>query len=159
MQVIFFKKLYKIKIIWQKKAKKVAGAFKLQLKAAEATMAPPVGPAFGQRGLNGMEFVKQFNGKTGKQQGTILPVVVTFYSDKTFTFIIKSPPAAVLIKKAINLTSGSAAPNKIKVGSITRAQCEEIFNIKKDDLNCETVESAISMIAGTARSMGVTLTD
>lgn len=140
-------------------AKKIAGAFKLQLKAAEATMAPPVGPAFGQRGLNGMEFVKQFNGKTGKQQGTILPVVVTFYSDKTFTFIIKSPPAAVLIKKVLNLTSGSATPNKQKVGTITRKQCEEIFEIKKTDMNCSSIESAISQIAGTARSMGVTLVD
>jgi len=140
-------------------AKKIVGAFKLQLKAGEATMAPPVGPAFGQRGLNGMEFVKQFNGKTGKQQGTILPVVVTFYSDKTFTFIIKSPPAAVLIKKILNLTSGSAAPNKQKVGMITRKQCEEIFEIKKTDMNCSSIESAISQIAGTARSMGVTLVE
>ena len=140
-------------------AKKVAGAFKLQLKAGEATMAPPVGPAFGQRGLNGMEFVKQFNGKTGKQTGTILPVLVTFYSDKTFTFIIKSPPAAVLIKKALNLASGSPAPNKQKVGTITRKQCEEIFEIKKADMNCISLESAISQIAGTARSMGVTLSD
>jgi large subunit ribosomal protein L11 len=140
-------------------AKKVAGAFKLQLKAGEATMAPPVGPAFGQRGLNGMEFVKQFNGKTGKQAGMILPIVVTFYSDKTFTFIIKSPPAAVLIKKALNLTSGSAASNKQKIGSITRKQCEEIYEIKKADMNCNSIESAISQIAGTARSMGVTLVD
>ena len=140
-------------------AKKVAGSFKLQLKAGEATMAPPVGPAFGQRSLNGMEFVKQFNGKTGKQAGTILPVVVTFYSDKTFTFIIKSPPAPVLIKKALNLTAGSPAPNKQKVGSITRKQCEEIYNIKKADMNCNSVESAITQIAGTARSMGVTLAD
>lgn len=140
-------------------AKKVAGAFKLQLKAGEATMAPPVGPAFGQRGLNGMEFVKQFNGKTGKQQGMILPVQVTFYSDKTFTFIIKSPPAAVLIKKTLDLKSGSPASNKQKVGTITRAQCEEIFNIKKGDMNCETVEAGVRQIAGTARSMGVTLTE
>ncbi|MDR0927100.1 MAG: 50S ribosomal protein L11 [Ignavibacteria bacterium] len=140
-------------------AKKVAGAFKLQLKAGEATMAPPVGPAFGQRGLNGMEFVKQFNGKTGKQQGTILPVLVTFYSDKTFTFIIKSPPAAVLIKKALNLTSGSPASNKQKVGTITRKQCEEIFEIKKGDMNCESIDSGVRQIAGTARSLGVTLVD
>jgi large subunit ribosomal protein L11 len=140
-------------------AKKVAGTFKLQLKAGEATMAPPEGPAFGQRGLNGMEFVKQFNGKTTKQQGTLLPVLVTFYSDKTFTFIVKSPPAAVLIKKALNLTSGSPASNKQKVGSITRQQCEEIFNIKKADMNCESVESGVSQIAGTARSLGVTFTE
>jgi len=140
-------------------AKKVAGTFKLQLKAGEATMAPPVGPAFGQRGLNGMEFVKQFNGKTSKQIGTILPILVTFYSDKTFTFIIKSPPAAVLIKKVLELKSGSPAPNKQKVGSITRKQCEEIFEIKKADINCTSLESAISQIAGTARSMGVTFVD
>ncbi|MBQ6268703.1 MAG: 50S ribosomal protein L11 [Bacteroidetes bacterium] len=140
-------------------AKKVAGAFKLQLKAGEATMAPPVGPAFGQRALNGMEFVKQFNSKTGKQQGMILPVVVTFYTDKSFTFIVKSPPAAVLIKKALNLKSGSPTPNKTKVGTITRKQCEEIYEIKKADLNCNTIDAAVSMIAGTARSMGVTLVD
>ena len=140
-------------------AKKVAGAFKLQLKAGEATMAPPVGPAFGQRALNGMEFVKQFNSKTGKQQGMILPVVVTFYTDKSFTFIVKSPPAAVLIKKALNLKSGSPTPNKTKVGTITRKQCEEIYEIKKADLNFNTIDAAVSMIAGTARSMGVTLVD
>ncbi|MGI6369095.1 MAG: 50S ribosomal protein L11 [Ignavibacteria bacterium] len=140
-------------------AKKVAGAFKLQLKAGEATMAPPVGPAFGQRALNGMEFVKQFNGKTSKQAGMLLPVVVTFYSDKSFTFIVKSPPAAVLIKKALGLKSGSPTPNKTKVGSITRKQCEEIYEIKKGDMNCYDAEAAISIIAGTARSMGVTLKD
>ncbi len=140
-------------------AKKVAGAFKLQLKAGEATMAPPVGPAFGQRALNGMEFVKQFNGKTSKQAGMLLPVVVTFYSDKSFTFIVKSPPAAVLIKKALGLKSGSPTPNKTKVGAITRKQCEEIYEIKKGDMNCYDAEAAISIIAGTARSMGVTLKD
>lgn len=140
-------------------AKKVAGAFKLQLKAGEATMASPVGPAFGQRALNGMEFVKQFNGKTSKQAGMLLPVVVTFYSDKSFTFIVKSPPAAVLIKKALGLKSGSPTPNKTKVGAITRKQCEEIYEIKKGDMNCYDAEAAISIIAGTARSMGVTLKD
>ena len=140
-------------------AKKVAGAFKLQLKAGEATMAPPVGPAFGQRALNGMEFVKQFNGKTSKQAGMLLPVVVTFYSDKSFTFIVKSPPAAVLIKKALGLKSGSPTPNKTKVGSITSKQCEEIYEIKKGDMNCYDAEAAISIIAGTARSIGVTLKD
>ena len=106
-----------------------------------------------------MEFVKQFNSKTGKQQGMILPVVVTFYTDKSFTFIVKSPPAAVLIKKALNLKSGSPTPNKTKVGTITRKQCEEIYEIKKADLNCNTIDAAVSMIAGTARSMGVTLVD
>lgn len=138
-------------------AKKVMGSFKLQLKAGEATMAPPVGPAFGQRGLAGMEFVKQFNAKTAKQQGMILPVVVTFFSDKSFTFEIKSPPAPVLLIKAAKVDKGSAAPNKTKVGTVTRAQLEEIATIKKADLNCSTMESAISMIAGTARSMGITV--
>ncbi len=136
-------------------AKKVMGTFKLQLKAGEATMAPPVGPAFGQRGLNGMEFVKQFNNKTGKNQGTIFPVLVTFFSDKTFTFIIKSPPAAVLLRKAAGLKSGSAEPNKTKVGTVTRKQIEEIIEIKKEDMNSFDVEAAVSMIAGTARSMGL----
>ena len=139
-------------------AKKVAGTFKLQLKAGEATMAPPVGPAFGQRGLNGMEFVKQFNSKTGKQQGTILPAVITFYTDKTFTFIIKSPPAAVLLKKAASLQKGSPESNKTKVGKVTKAQCEEIVKIKMEDLNCDTVESGVNMIKGTARSMGILVT-
>lgn len=140
-------------------AKKIAGSFKLQLKAGEATMAPPVGPAFGQRGLAGMEFVKQFNAKTAKQQGTILPAVVTYYSDKSFTFIIKSPPAPVLLIKAAGIPKGSAEPNKIKVGKVTVAQCEEIAKIKKEDLNCSSMESAISMIKGTARSMGLTVVE
>jgi large subunit ribosomal protein L11 len=140
-------------------AKKVLGSFKLQLQAGEATMAPPVGPAFGQRGLNGVEFVKQFNARTAKQKGTILPVVVTFYSDKSFTFIVKSPPAAVLILQAANIQKGSGQPHKVKVGQITRAQCEEIAKIKMEDLNCDTLESAVSMIKGTARSMGVNVVD
>lgn len=138
-------------------AKKVAGTFKLQLNASEATMAPPVGPAFGQRGLNGMEFVKQFNARTAKQKGTILPVVVTFFSDKSFVFIVKSPPAPVLLVKAAGLQKGSGEPNKKKVGKVTVAQCEEIAKIKMEDLNCHTMESAISMIKGTARSMGITV--
>jgi len=136
-------------------AKKIAGTFKLQLNAGEATMAPPVGPAFGQRSLNGMEFVKQFNAKTAKQKGTILPVLVTFYSDKTFTFIVKSPPAPVLLIKAAGLPKGSAIPNKNKVGKVTWAQCEEIAKIKMEDLNCDTIESGAKMIKGTARSMGI----
>ena len=140
-------------------AKKVAGMFKLQLKAGEATMAPPVGPAFGQRGLAGMEFVKQFNAKTSKQQGTILPIVVTFYSDKSFTFIVKSPPAPVLLIKAAGIKGGSAEPNKTKVGTVTVAQCEEIANIKKEDLNASDMAAAVSMIKGTARSMGITVVD
>lgn len=140
-------------------AKKVAGTFKLQLKAGEASMAPPIGPAFGQRGLNGMEFVKQFNGKTAKDKGFVLPVLITFYSDKSFTFDIKTPPAAFLIKKEIGLDSGSAEPNKKKVGKITREQCETIAKIKMEDLNCDSMDSAVSMIAGTARAMGVVYED
>ncbi|MCX7735908.1 MAG: 50S ribosomal protein L11 [Candidatus Kapabacteria bacterium] len=136
-------------------AKKVMGSFKLQLNAGEATMAPPVGPAFGQRGLNGMEFVKQFNARTAKQKGTILPAVITFYSDKSFTFVVKSPPAAVLLAQAAGLKKGSAEPNKTKVGKITKAQAEEIAKIKMDDLNCDTLESAVNMIKGSARSMGI----
>ncbi len=136
-------------------AKKVLGQFKLQLNAGEATMSPPVGPAFGQRSLNGMEFVKQFNAKTAKQKGTIVPILVTFYSDKSFTFEVKSPPAAVLLAKAAGIPKGSAEPHKTKVGKVTVQQCEEIAQIKMQDLNCDTVESAVSMIKGTARSMGV----
>ncbi len=140
-------------------AKKVAGSFKLQLKAGEASMAPPIGPAFGQRGLNGMEFVKQFNGKTAKDKGFVFPVLITFYSDKSFTFDIKTPPASFLIKREIGLDSGSAEPNKKKVGKITREQCENIAKIKMPDLNCDSMDSAISMIAGTARAMGVVYED
>jgi large subunit ribosomal protein L11 len=136
-------------------AKKVLGSFKLQLNAGEATMAPPVGPAFGQRSLNGMEFVKQFNAQTAKQKGTILPVLVTFYSDKSFTFIVKSPPAAVQLAKAAGLTKGSASSNKVKVGKVTSAQVEEIAKSKMNDLNCDSIESAMSMVRGTARSMGI----
>jgi large subunit ribosomal protein L11 len=140
-------------------AKKVAGMFKLQLKAGEASMAPPVGPAFGQRGLNGMEFVKQFNGKTSKEAGMILPVQITFYSDKSFTFIIKSPPASVLLKKAAKIDSGSPESNKKKVGKVKRKQLEEIVEIKKADLNATDIDAAVSMIAGTARSMGLVVVD
>ena len=136
-------------------AKKIAGQFKLQLKAGEATMAPPVGPAFGQRGLNGMEFVKQFNAKTAKNKGNIHPVLVTFYGDKKFTFEVKSPPAAVLLIKAAGLEKGSPESNKEKVGTVTVAQCEEIAKIKMVDLNCTTVASAVEMLKGTARSAGI----
>lgn len=140
-------------------AKKVAGAFKLQIRGGQATMAPPVGPAFGQRGLNGMEFVKQFNSKSQAQAGKILPVVVTFFSDKSFTFIVKSPPASALLMEAANIKGGSAESNKIKVGSVKRGQLEEIAKVKMEDLNCHTVESAVSMLAGTARSMGLRVED
>lgn len=136
-------------------AKKIMGSFKLQLNAGQATMAPPVGPAFGQRGLNGMEFVKQFNAQTQKQTGIILPVLVTFYSDKSFTFVIKTPPAPVLLKKTANLQSGSAEPNKKKVGKVTEAQVREIAELKMKDLNALTIEAAMSMVKGTARSMGI----
>jgi len=136
-------------------AKKIAGQFKLQLKAGEATMAPPVGPAFGQRGLSGMEFVKQFNAKTAKSKGNIHPVLVTFYGDKKFTFEVKSPPAAVLLIKAAGLEKGSPESNKEKVGTVTVAQCEEIAKIKMVDLNCTTVASAVEMLKGTARSAGI----
>ncbi|MDZ4746477.1 MAG: 50S ribosomal protein L11 [bacterium] len=136
-------------------AKKIMGTFKLQLKAGEATMAPPVGPAFGQRGLPGMEFVKQFNARSAKQPGMILPVLVTFYSDKSFTFEIKSPPASILLLKALGIESGSKEANRTKVGKVKRAQLEEIATIKMQDLNCHNMESAVSMIAGTARSMGI----
>lgn len=138
-------------------AKKIMGTFKLQLKAGEATMAPPVGPAFGQRGLPGMEFVKQFNARSAKQPGMILPVLVTFFSDKSFTFEIKSPPASILLLKAVGLESGSKESNRTKVGKVKRSQLEEIATIKMQDLNCHNMESAVSMIAGTARSMGITV--
>jgi len=138
-------------------AKKVMGSFKLQIKAGEATMAPPVGPAFGQRGLAGMEFVKQFNAKSAKQQGMILPVLVTFFSDKSFTFEIKSPPAPVLLLKLTGIPKGSGEPNRNKVGSVSRAQLEEIAKIKMVDLNANDLDHAVSMIAGTARSMGITV--
>jgi len=138
-------------------AKKIMGTFKLQLKAGEATMAPPVGPAFGQRGLPGMEFVKQFNARSAKQPGMILPVLVTFFSDKSFTFEIKSPPASILLLKAVGLESGSKESNRTKVGKVKRSQLEEIATIKMQDLNCHDMESAVSMIAGTARSMGITV--
>ncbi len=136
-------------------ARKVVGTFKLLLKAGEATMAPPVGPAFGQRGLNGMEFVKQFNARTAKMAGMLVPVVVTYYSDKTFTFVVKSPPASVLLMKAAGIEKGSSEPNRVKVGKVTRAQLEEIARQKLEDLNCDNLESAIRMLEGTARSMGI----
>ncbi len=138
-------------------AKKVAGSFKIMLQAGQATMAPPVGPAFGQRGLNGMEFVKQFNAKTQKNAGQVIPAVVTFYSDKSFTFELKSPPASVLLRQAAKVERGSAESNRTKVGKVSSAQVEEIAKQKMQDLNCHTLESAVSMVAGTARSMGITV--
>lgn len=138
-------------------AKKVVGTFKLQLPGGQATMAPPVGPAFGQRGLSGMEFVKQFNAKTQKNAGQIIPAVITYYGDKSFTFELKQPPAAELIKAAAKITKGSAEPNRTKVATLSKQQVEEIAKQKMADLNCTELQSAINMIIGTAKSLGVTV--
>ena len=140
-------------------AKKVTGYIKLQIPAGKATPAPPVGPALGQKGVNIMDFCKQFNAKTSDQQGMIIPTVITVFSDKSFTFICKTPPAPVLIKKAAGIESGSGVPNKTKVGTITRAQAEEIAKTKMPDLNAASLEAAVDMVKGTARSMGVTVVD
>lgn len=140
-------------------AKKIIGQIKLQIPAGKATPAPPVGPALGQHGVNIMAFTKEFNAKTADQAGMIIPVVISVYQDRSFSFITKTPPAAVLIKKAINLQSGSGEPNKKKVGNITSAQVREIAELKLKDLNAASVESAMRMIAGTARSMGVEVID
>ena len=140
-------------------AKKVVGLVKLQIPAGKATPAPPVGPALGQHGVNIMDFVKQFNERTAKQAGLIIPALITIYADRSFSFVLKSPPAAVLVKKACGIDSGSKVPNKDKVAKITRAQLEEIAELKKVDLNAASLEAAVSMIAGTCRSMGVTVVD
>lgn len=138
-------------------AKKVAGYIKLQIPAGKATPAPPVGPALGQHGVNIVQFTKEFNARTADQDGMIIPVVITVYADRSFSFITKTPPAAVLIKKALNLKSGSAAPNKTKVAKLPKAELRKIAELKMPDLNAASVEAAMSMIAGTARSMGVTI--
>jgi len=138
-------------------AKKVTGMIKLQLQAGKATPAPPVGPALGQHGVNIMGFCKEFNAKTANQAGYIIPVVITVYQDRSFSFILKTPPAAVLIKKEIGLESGSGIPNKTKVGKLNQDQLKKIAETKMPDLNASSVESAMRMIAGTARSMGVTI--
>ncbi len=140
-------------------AKKVEGYIKLQIPAAKATPAPPVGPALGQHGVNIVQFTKEFNAKTAGQEGMIIPVVITVYQDKSFSFITKTPPAAVLLKKACNIQSGSGTPNKTKVATISRAKLQEIAETKMPDLNAANLESAMSMIAGTARSMGITVED
>ena len=140
-------------------AKKIKGMVKLQIAAGKATPAPPVGSVLGPHGINIMGFCKEFNERTAKQAGLIIPVVITIYQDRSFSFVTKTPPAAVLIKKACGIESGSGAPNKTKVASITKAQLREIAELKMPDLNAADVDAAISMIAGTARSMGVTVAD
>lgn len=139
----------------KKKVKKIVTEIKLQIPGGQANPAPPVGPALGQHGLNIMDFCKSFNDRTKDQMGTILPVVITVYEDRTYTFVIKTPPAAVLIMKALKLEKGSSEPNKQKVGTITRAQLEEIATIKMPDINANDMDGAVKIIAGTARSMGV----
>ena len=140
-------------------AKKVTGYIKLQIKAGKATPAPPVGPALGQHGVNIMEFTKQFNAKTADMGDLIIPVVITVYSDRSFSFITKTPPAPVLLTKAAGLQKASGVPNKQKVGSVTKDQIKEIAEMKMPDLNAASLEAAMSMIAGTARSMGITVQD
>lgn len=138
-------------------AKKVMSLIKLQVPAAKATPAPPIGPALGQHGVNIPGFCKEFNERTAKQAGLIIPVVITVYSDRSFSFITKTPPVPVLIKKALNIESGSGVPNKTKVGMLTKDQCRQIAETKMPDLNAADVEAAMRMVAGTARSMGVTV--
>lgn len=138
-------------------AQKVTGYIKLQIEAGKASPAPPVGPALGQHGVNIMQFTKEFNERTKDNMGMIIPVVITVYADRSFTFITKTPPAAVLIKKAAGIETASGTPNKTKVASITKEQVQKIAETKMPDLNAASIESAMSMIAGTARSMGVTV--
>lgn len=142
-----------------KMAKKVQGYIKLQIPAGKATPAPPVGPALGQHGVNIVQFTKEFNARTADKGDLIIPVVITVYADRSFSFITKTPPAAVLIKKACKLQSGSGVPNKTKVAKITKAQLKEIAETKMPDLNAANIDTAMSMIAGTARSMGVEVVD
>lgn len=136
-------------------AKKITGYIKLQIPAGKANPSPPVGPALGQKGVNIMEFCKQFNARTADKEGLIIPVVLTVFSDKSFTFITKTPPAAVLLIKAAKIAKGSAEPNRTKVATVTRAQVDEIAQMKMPDLNANDLEHAASMVAGTARSMGI----
>ena len=142
-----------------KMAKKVTGYIKLQIPAGKATPAPPVGPALGQHGVNIVEFTKEFNARTADQDGMIIPVVITVYADRSFSFITKTPPAAVLLKKACKIQSGSGVPNKTKVATISKAELQKIAELKMPDLNAANVDSAMSMIAGTARSMGIVVED
>ena len=138
-------------------AKKVTGYIKLQIPAGKATPAPPVGPALGQHGVNIVQFTKEFNARTADQDGMVIPVVITVYADRSFSFVTKTPPAAVLLKKACNLKSGSGVPNKTKVATISKDKIREIAEMKMPYLNASSVEAAMSMIAGTARSMGITV--
>ena len=140
-------------------AKKVTGFVKLQIPAGQATPAPPVGTALGPQGINIMAFVKEFNSRTANQAGMILPVEVTIFSDKSFTFILKTPPAAILLKKEAGIEKGSGQPNRNKVGKVTKAQIRKIAEIKMPDLNCDTIDSAMAMVAGAARSMGLEVVD
>jgi large subunit ribosomal protein L11 len=140
-------------------AKKAVGFVKLQIPAGQATPAPPVGTALGPQGINIMAFVKEFNSRTQKENGTILPVEITIFSDKSFTFITKTPPAAILLKMEAGLEKGSGQPNRNKVGKVTRAQVRKIAQIKMPDLNCDSIESAMAMVAGAARSMGLEVVD
>ena len=140
-------------------AQKVTGIIKLQINAAKATASPPVGPALGQHGVNIAAFIKEFNARTKDQEGFKIPVVITVYADRSFTFITKTPPAPVLIKKACNIESGSGVPNKTKVATISKDDVRKIAETKMPDLNAANIESAMSMIAGTARSMGITVTE
>ena len=140
-------------------AQKVTGIIKLQINAAKATASPPVGPALGQHGVNIAAFIKEFNARTKEQEGFKIPVVITVYADRSFTFITKTPPTPLLIKKAIGVESGSGVPNKQKIGSLTKAQVTEIAKTKMPDLNCATLEAAETQVAGTCRSMGVTVVD
>ncbi len=139
--------------------KKISGYIKLQIPAGEATPSPPIGPALGQRGINIMEFCKGFNAKTQGEKGLIIPVVITVYADRSFTFITKTPPAAVLIRKELDLAKGSAKPNRDKVGKLTKSQLRGIAEVKMPDLNCYNVEAAMEIVAGTAKSMGVDLVE
>ncbi|RUM89541.1 MAG: 50S ribosomal protein L11 [Thermodesulfatator sp.] len=136
-------------------AKKITGYIKLQIPAGQASPSPPVGPALGQQGVNIMEFVKAFNAKTADQAGMIIPVVITVYADRSFSFIMKTPPASVLLKKAAGIEKGSGVPNREKVGTVTRAQCEEIAKTKMPDLTAADLDAAVRTIEGTARSMGI----
>ena len=139
--------------------KKVTGFIKLQIPAGQANPAPPIGPALGQKGVNIMEFCKQFNARTQEKKGLIIPVVITVFSDKSFTFITKTPPASVLLAKAAKVEKGSGEPNRTKVGKVTKAQVREIAEMKMPDLNANDIDAAMKMVAGTARSMGITVVD